>query len=253
MPELEYLRHVQAAFLPKTCPTCRDAHIYAHSEMFGGVGGDFYDFPEVADARRGLIIGDVTGHGLRAALVMAMSFGLVRGTARHTRRPDMPLRELNNMLVEVNQQLSRQWGIVLCTMFYGIFDPPNRKLLYANAGHPPPLACYGQTCGCALSQLGATAPPIGVAKDIEFVVHSIDLHDVRRLFFYTDGLLDVLGGARSGLRRLGDIMADTRGLAPELQLQAVFQRARRASLTYAKGHADDASAFLLEIPPLCPG
>jgi len=213
--------------------------------MQGGVGGDFYDFPEVADGLRGLVIGDVAGHGVRPTLVMAMAMGVLRGTAPYADRPDSPLLQINELLMGMNSRLSREFGIVMCTMFYGILDVPRRRLEYASAGHPPPLACTGE--GCGLTELKATAPPLGVDRNTLFEVNSADLRGTRRLLFYTDGLLDALGGAKAGIGRLSEILADTRGQEPKVQLEAVFEEVYSPGRSTEGRRTDDASAFLLDL------
>lgn len=242
---IEYLRQVQAAFLPETCPSCVNAHIIARSRMLGGVGGDFYDFPEVAHGLRGLIIGDITGHGLRPALVMAMVFGALRGIAPQTESPRDALGQINRMLVDLNLRLAEEWGLVMCSMFYGIMDVDRLTLTYANAGHLPPIACRGDLC--ELSPLLATAPPLGVVPDVPFDVRVADLQHVKRMFFYTDGLLDALGGAKAGINRLSEILSQTRSLSPEAQLQTVFDEAQLARRQLPKSRRDDASAFVVSI------
>ncbi len=213
--------------------------------MLGGVGGDFYDFPEVAHGRRGLIIGDITGHGLRPALVMAMVFGALRGAAPQTESPRDALRQINHLLVDLNKRLTDEWGLAMCSMFYGIMNVDQHKLTYANAGHPPPIACRGGLC--ELEPLIATAPPLGVDPDVPFEVHVADLQHVKRMFFYTDGLLDALGGARIGVERLSEILSKTRSLSPRAQLQAVFGEVQLARSELPNSRRDDASAFVVDI------
>lgn len=241
--DIAYLRQVQDGLLPKICPTCRDVQIFAQSAMLGGVGGDFYDFPEVANGRRGLIIGDVTGHGLRPSLVMAMVFGALKGTAPYTSNPGDRLKQINRLLVDLNSRLIDRWGIAMCSMFYGILDVPQLRLEYANAGHPPPMACYGE--GCNLTQFVATAPPLGVDAEVSFEVCSVNLRGVRRMFFYTDGVMDAFGGGRAGIQRLSEVLTHTRTLSPHAQLNAVFEAARDARSP--SPHREDASGFLLDL------
>ncbi len=242
--ELEYFRQVQDAFLPKTCPTCRDAQIVADQITVAGVGGDFYDFPEVAGGLRGLIIGDVTGHGLRPALVMAMVFGVIRGAAPYADNPMDRLIQINDLLTDLNARLIGEWGVTMCSMFYGVLDVPRRWLVYANAGHPPPIACFGDRC--ELSQLAATSPPLGVDPAADFEARTVDLRDVRRMLFYTDGLLDAFGGPRPGIESVSALLAETRGLPARAQLRALMNAERRA-MCEASAHNDDLSAFILDM------
>ena len=242
--EIEYFRQIQDAFLPKTCPSCRDAQIVADQMTVGGVGGDFYDFPEVAGGLRGLIIGDVTGHGLRPALVMAMVFGLIRGAAPYADNPAERLLQINDLLTELNERLIGEWGVTMCSMFYGVLDVPRRWLVYANAGHPPPIACLGDRC--ELSQLAAISPPLGVDPAASFKTRAVDLRDVRRMLFYTDGLLDAFGGPRRGAERVSRLLAETGEEPVQAQLRALMNAARRA-MCEETGYADDVSAFILDM------
>jgi serine phosphatase RsbU (regulator of sigma subunit) len=145
------------------------------------VGGDFYDFLELPDGRLGLVVGDVTGHGVPAALMMANTQSVLRAVAQ--RGGSKPGR----ILAEVNEVL---WAYMppsmFVTCFCGILDPESGSFRYANAGHNLP---YCQQEGLAI-ELRATGMPLGLMPGMSYEQKEITLKPGESVLLYSDGLVE---------------------------------------------------------------
>jgi steroid delta-isomerase-like uncharacterized protein len=133
--ELQVARQIQQALLPEVVPELYGWQLAAHYNPAREVGGDFYDFLELEDGRLGLVVGDATGKGIPAALVMATTRGMLRASAQ-------PLDSPGEVLARVNDALYPDIpSDMFVTCFYAILEPKSGTLSYANAGHDLP------TCG----------------------------------------------------------------------------------------------------------
>jgi serine phosphatase RsbU (regulator of sigma subunit) len=131
--ELEVARRIQSSLLPSARPASPGYDFGALMQPMSAVGGDFYDFIEFPDGRLGLAIGDVSDHGVPAALFMSMTVTLLRTAARREAAPADVLRSVNRGLLEFDMS-----GMFV-TVLYGVLDPGQREFAYARAGHEPPL------------------------------------------------------------------------------------------------------------------
>jgi serine phosphatase RsbU (regulator of sigma subunit) len=130
--ELRVARHIQQALLPKEVPQLEGWEISPHYQPAREVGGDFYDFLEFEDGRLGLVVGDATGKGVPAALVMASARSMLRAVAQASESPGDVLGRANDPLatdIPTN---------MFVTCFYAVLDPKSGSLSYANAGHDLP-------------------------------------------------------------------------------------------------------------------
>jgi serine phosphatase RsbU (regulator of sigma subunit)/anti-sigma regulatory factor (Ser/Thr protein kinase) len=208
--ELGTARSIQHALLPKDLPKLEGWKIAYHYQPAREVGGDFYDFLRLDDGRVGLVIGDVSGKGIAAALVMANTQSVLRAVARRGNvAPGRVLAEANEVLYAYIPSGT------FVTCFYGVLDPENGRLVYANAGHDPP---YSQRGGDA-QELRARGMPLGLMPDMPYEEKETVLAAGDDLLLYSDGLVeahdtkgDMFGFPR--LRRL--IMAQSTGSGEEL-------------------------------------
>ena len=208
--ELGTARSIQHALLPKDLPKLEGWKIAYHYQPAREVGGDFYDFLRLDDGRVGLVIGDVSGKGIAAALVMANTQSVLRAVARRGNvAPGRVLAEANEVLYAYIPSGT------FVTCFYGVLDPENGRLVYANAGHDPP---YSQRGGDA-QELRARGMPLGLMPDMPYEEKEAVLAAGDDLLLYSDGLVeahdtkgDMFGFPR--LRRL--IMAQSTGSGEEL-------------------------------------
>ncbi len=136
--ELRVARQIQQALLPEATPELDGWEVAAYYHPARDeVGGDFYDFFELDDGRLGLVVGDATGKGMPAALVMATTRGMLRAIAQPMDSPGEVLRRVNDALYpDIPSNM-------FVTCFYAILDPAEGQLRYANAGHDLPYLCHG--------------------------------------------------------------------------------------------------------------
>jgi serine phosphatase RsbU (regulator of sigma subunit)/CHASE1-domain containing sensor protein/anti-sigma regulatory factor (Ser/Thr protein kinase) len=208
--ELGTARSIQHALLPKDLPKLEGWKIAYHYQPAREVGGDFYDFLRLDDGRVGLVIGDVSGKGIAAALVMANTQSVLRAVARRGNvAPGRVLAEANEVLYAYIPSGT------FVTCFYGVLDLENGRLVYANAGHDPP---YSQRGGDE-QELRARGMPLGLMPDMPYEEKEAVLAAGDDLLLYSDGLVeahdtkgDMFGFPR--LRRL--IMAQSTGSGEEL-------------------------------------
>jgi serine phosphatase RsbU (regulator of sigma subunit)/CHASE1-domain containing sensor protein/anti-sigma regulatory factor (Ser/Thr protein kinase) len=208
--ELGTARSIQHALLPKDLPKLQGWKIAYHYQPAREVGGDFYDFLRLDEGRIGLVIGDVSGKGIAAALVMANTQSVLRAVARRGNIvPGQVLAEANEVLYAYIPSGT------FVTCFYGVLDLESGRLVYANAGHDPP---YSQRGGDA-QELRARGMPLGLMPDMPYEEKEAVLAAGDDLLLYSDGLVeahdpegDMFGFPR--LRKL--IMAQSAGSGEEL-------------------------------------
>jgi serine phosphatase RsbU (regulator of sigma subunit)/CHASE1-domain containing sensor protein/anti-sigma regulatory factor (Ser/Thr protein kinase) len=208
--ELGTARSIQHALLPKDLPKLDGWKIAYHYQPAREVGGDFYDFLPLDEGRVGLVIGDVSGKGIAAALVMANTQSVLRAIARRSKiAPGRVLAEANEMLYAYIP------AGTFVTCFYGVLDPESGRLLYANAGHDPP---YLQRDGNA-QELIARGMPLGLMPGMPYEEKEADLASGDDLLFYSDGLVEAHDpeGEMFGFPRLRElIMVQSAGSGEEL-------------------------------------
>ena len=179
--ELKIAHDIQMAMLPKTYPAFPDRHdldIYGMVMPAKAVGGDLYDF-FIRDDKLFFCIGDVSGKGVPASLVMAVTRSLFRNIAAYTDNPGHVLIALNDALGSNNE------SIMFVTLFLGILDLTSGQLSYSNAGHNQPLLLIDGE----ISVLSCDANlPLGVMPGMQFTIESLQLKEGDGIFLYTDGL-----------------------------------------------------------------
>ncbi len=218
--DLALAAEVQAALLPKSCPTdCPHQVAAARNRMCGSVGGDFYDFIRINDEQIALLIGDVVGHGVRAAMIMAQIMGYLRSRPPALPRPVEIMRTLNRMLLDLGQTVR---SALPCSIFYAIIDTPTGISVFVNAGHPLPFLCDRDKC--LAMHLGSRNLVLGV-EEFKPVEGCHTFTPGQRLVLYTDGLLDADDGKgnRFGESRLHEILAARAADGPEACAEAVFE------------------------------
>jgi serine phosphatase RsbU (regulator of sigma subunit)/putative effector of murein hydrolase LrgA (UPF0299 family) len=201
--ELRTAHEIQQAFLPKDVPVLAGWRLAPYYQPAREVGGDFYDFLPFADGQLGLVIGDVTGHGVPAALVMATVHTMLRTAAREGSSPGGVLAQVNELLfAETPPEM-------FVTCFYAVLDPASGQLRYANAGHEPPFRLREGTA----AELWATGMPLGMMPDKHYDEHETTLTPGECLLFYSDGLVEAHNPAQEmlGFPRLQALLAEHTG------------------------------------------
>jgi predicted ester cyclase len=199
--ELRVARRIQQALLPQSIPQPAGWELTAYYQPAREVGGDFYDFQELEDGRLGLVVGDATGHGVPAALVMANTQSVLRAVAQ--RGGSAPSRAL----VEANEVLFTYIPpSMFVTCFYAILDPTSGRLLYANAGHN--LPCSRRHDGLT-DELRARGMPLGLMPGMSYEESEVFLEPGECVLFYSDGLTEAHDpeGEMFGTPRLRSLLA----------------------------------------------
>ena len=223
-------RFIQESLLPKSSPFVPGVVFEALTVPAGEVGGDWYDYIDFGNDRWGVVLADVSGKGMGAALLMSATRGVLRSLARMSDSPAEVLRRLNTVLRD--DFPSGRY----VTMIYGIFDAGDHTFTFANAGHPYPIFVHS---GEATAINGDSGLPLGLAQS-EYHDHVVQLQHGAKLLFYSDGISEAedVNGKEFGAARIREHM-----LLPDSSAKSL--------LAAASAHAqcgepcDDATVILL--------
>ncbi len=181
--ELRVARSIQHASLPEGVPTLENWQIDPYCQPAREVGGDFYEFYQLGDGRVGFAVGDATGKGVPAALVMSTTCGMLQLAARALDSPSP-----GEVLAQVNETLlARIPPNMFVTCFYAVLDPEDGTLRYANAGHDPPYMRRGNDDA---DELRARGMPLGLMAGMEYEEQGTSLNEGESVLFYSDGLVE---------------------------------------------------------------
>ncbi len=201
--ELRVAQLIQQQFLPKKLPDLPGWQVAAFYRPAAQVGGDFYDFIELPDGAVGLVCGDVTGHGVPAALVMATTRSILRGDAPRLVSPSKVLERANTLL----------HGDIPSNMFvtclFAVLDPRTGRIRYANAGHDVP---YVHTAD-GVRELRARGMPLGLMPGMEYEEKEAVLAPGESILLHSDGLAEAHNAERQmfGFPRLKEMVAEHAG------------------------------------------
>jgi sigma-B regulation protein RsbU (phosphoserine phosphatase) len=201
--EMKVVADIQRSLLPAKMPNIPTMALAAYYHTSHRAGGDYYDFFPLPEGKWGILIADVSGHGTPAAVLMAVTHSLA-----HTYPgPAMPP---GHMLDHVNRHLTALYTAqsdTFVTAFYGIYDPADRSLTYASAGHNPPRLkrCVDGTL--ALLD-GATSLPLGISPVEQYREQTYRLVPGDQLVLYTDGITEAHNaqGEMFGLSRMDKVL-----------------------------------------------
>jgi serine phosphatase RsbU (regulator of sigma subunit)/predicted ester cyclase len=198
--ELQVARRIQQASLPKEVPTLEGWQIAPFYRPAREVGGDFYDFHLLSEGHVGLVVGDATGKGVPAALVMSSTRSMLRALARASNSPGEVLEQVNDLLVtDIPSNM-------FVTCFYAILDPNSASLRYANAGHDLPYLHRGRG---EAEELRARGMPLGLMPGMGYEEKEIILEAGEAALLYSDGLVEAHDpkGEMFGFPRLRRLIA----------------------------------------------
>ena len=237
--ELELSQVVQRALLPQSVPSIRGVELAAFSRPSEIIGGDYFDFFQFRDGTHGLVIADVSGHGVSAGMLMSSLQMAIRTMAPETDVPAEILERINRFYIH-NINFT-----TFVTIFLARFDPVTLTLTYVNAGHNPP-AVRRRRDGTII-WLRPTAPAIGLAEEFRARMETISFEEGDSLLLYTDGLTEVLSISNEefGQERLGALVQQYADRpAPDL-----LQTIRREVSTFGGGRplVDDVTMVALRI------
>ncbi len=217
--DLKLAAQLQAALLPQQCPSdCAHHEAGTANRMCGDVGGDFYDFIPLNQDQSAIVLGDVVGHGVQAALIMAVIKGFLQSDTQDRLRPMNMMKSLNTMLCDLGDRIG---GVTTCSMLYMVFDAPSGTCILCNAGHAAPLIVDRDTF-CAV-HLARHDILLGI-EPYEPTEICLTFEEGQRLVMYTDGLTEAVDGDGEffGHNRLCQALSETRTLSAQVCADAVM-------------------------------
>jgi len=217
LQEIQLAHDLQMKLLPSTAVVAPQAHAAARVVPAESVGGDFYHLFRLTPSATGVMIGDVSSHGYRAALIMALAMSAAAIHAQSTLDPGAMLHAL---LESLRDELASTEMFI--TLFYGVVDPQAGTLHFANAGHPHAFRCRE---GGAPQRLGAMDPPLGMSDDPPGSRLLDWISDQDLLVLFTDGITDALdpAGVAMGEQRILDVIRAHCTEPPAAIVEHVFQ------------------------------
>jgi len=197
--EQDEARRIQENLLPRRPPSLPGFQLEAEWVPAGAMGGDWYDYIPLDEGRVALVLADVSGKGMPAALLMSAVRGIVRSVAPLASGPGEVLARVNQMLLD-DAPTGRY-----VTMVYAVLDPARRTLIFSSAGHPWPLLCHGALVRPLHTDAGL---PLGLLPG-RFTEHTVKLCHDFRLLFYTDGVSEAVNreDQEFGSERLAEFVA----------------------------------------------
>ncbi len=239
--ELEIAQDIQKSFLPDSIPDISGFDIAAYSLPALEVGGDFYDFIPLDNSLWGLVIADVSGKGIPAALFMALSRTLIRVSTALTLSPADAIREANNLIFQDSKTS------MFVTLFYAILDADAMTLTYVNAGHNPPVMITKEK-DSTVNLLKADGIALGVLDDIELETVTINLDAGDTIVLYTDGVNEAMNaeGEEYGMKRFTTLINDLK----EKNAETLIHKITDAIVTFAGGYpqSDDITLVVIHVP-----
>jgi phosphoserine phosphatase RsbU/P len=240
--ELAIAAEIQRSFLPDTITQIDRFDIAATSVMAKEVGGDFFDvIPfeviHMGKDRLGILIADVSGKGIPAALFMALSRIVVRVNASLHPEPAEVIRSANAVIAADSK------AGMFVTLFYGVLDSRDRSLAYVNAGHNPPLICRG--ADGTISEIPATGMAVGALEDAEYASGTVAFEPGDVMVLYTDGITEAENASQEmfGEERLCETISRTRTLPAAAIVDAILESVR--AFTGATPQSDDITLMVV--------
>lgn len=239
--ELEQAQATQLAVLPQQMPTLPNVRMAAKYVPMAQLGGDFYNLYPFSEEQMGMVIADVTGHGVSAALISAMISSLFRTFAKKENPPAMTLQLVNGALYGRIPQEK------YASAFYGIFNNKTDTLIYASAGHPAALVLRTQTSEVIELKEGGFLLGSLSNKMAKFAEERFQLIPNDKLILFTDGILEAVNeaGAMFGEDRLRQTLLQYQHLSIADLIETLYTQVR--DYTKNKEVDDDITLVGLEI------
>jgi serine phosphatase RsbU (regulator of sigma subunit) len=240
--DLEGAKGVQQAFFPAQSFSIPCLSTETFYQPARGIGGDYYDFISLSGGRWGIAIGDVSGKGIGAALLMASLQASLRAQALH------PHLDLTALIGDVNRLVHQSSPTdFFASLFYAEYEPASRMLQYVNAGHNPPIVVRPGADCCELFHLHAEGMPVGIYPKAQYAAKQFQLAKNDILVAYTDGITEAADscGALWGEERLESSLRSCSRMTPREIVERIL-----AELTeFASGEAqrDDVTLVVMKV------
>ncbi len=238
--ELEIAREVQEDLFPQRLPVVSGLEYWGHCRPAREVGGDYYDFLELPDGRFGIAIGDVSGKGVGAALMMASLEASLRALASVVNDPAELMERVSSQVYQASSPNR------YATLFYGQYDPASRCLSYVNAGHNPPVVLRSCDGSFHVFRLETGGPVVGLLRHrYERGVFTHEAGDL--LVLFTDGVSESMNARFEewGEERLIEVAKTCYGIPAVQGLQRILSAAQ-AFAAGASQH-DDMTLVVLRV------
>jgi len=244
--DMEDAKEVQQAFFPEQtmsipCISCETFYQPAR-----GIGGDYYDLLALQRDRWGIAIGDVSGKGIGAALIMASLQASLKFQALQ------PHLKLSTLIGDVNRLVFESSPTnIFATLFYAEYEPAKRLLNYVNAGHNSPLVLRPKNGSCEIFQLPPTGIPVGVSAGSQFASANFQFEIDDVLVAYTDGITEAVNRQQElwGQQRLEALLKSSSRKTPKEIINAILEQVS----TFANGQPqrDDITLLVMRVEAGC--
>jgi len=224
--ELEIAREVQSQLFPQSVPEVPGLELYGACKPARTVSGDYYDFLRLGENRIGLVVGDISGKGISAALLMASIQSALHAQFYDEHEPGLlseeALKSSAGVVSRLNRQLYASTGMEkYATFFYAVFDGATRQLTFTNAGHPPPF--YFHRGKVQRLETGGTV--VGLFRFATYEQAVIQLEPGDMVMAYTDGMTEPENsfGEEFGEARLLEAALRASASGPEEMVKEIYR------------------------------
>jgi phosphoserine phosphatase RsbU/P len=233
---------VQKAFIPQNPPSIPGLECATFYKPAYGVTGDYYDFFRVSSGKWGIAIGDVSGKGMGAALVMANLQASVRAQAQQSHSgPAIAVKRVNQLIHESSPIH------FYASLFYAEYDPPTRTLAYVNAGQNPPIVIRRQGGRSKIHRLESEGAPVGLFENSIYESVSFQLEAEDILVACTDGIIETENqdGELWGQQRLEDLFSLCVRRTPRHVVQSIVREV--SAFGIGRAPQDDMTLVVLQV------
>jgi sigma-B regulation protein RsbU (phosphoserine phosphatase) len=242
--ELEIAAEIQRSFLPDIIPQIEGFEIAATSRPAKEVGGDFFDVVpldviSLSKNQMGVLIADVSGKGVPAALFMALSRVIVRTSSTWFKVPSDIIRHANSIISSDSKT-----GMFV-TLFYGIIDKDTRKFTFVNAGHNPPILYHGNSG--TMEELEGTGIALGIMDDAEYTQKEVRMSPGDTIILYTDGVTEAINEREEmfEVERLVNVIKETNNATAQETLERIIRSVFQFSGTQPQ--FDDITLMVIKV------
>src|SRR5271155_104647 len=239
--ELQIARQIQASTLPQSVPKLAGQEIAARYTPMSAVAGDFYDFLGVDEKHVGILVADVTGHGVPAALIASMLKVAFAGQAEHA-------NDAAHVLTGLNRALCGKFEEHFVTAAYLFVDIERGVMRYSAAGHPPMLRW--SRSGSEVAEIEENGLMLGMFREAEYTSVEIPIHAGDRCLLYTDGAFEAKNAAQEeyGKERVKKFLAAHGDISASLFADALFEDIGKFSgISSGRAQEDDVTLIVLDI------
>jgi serine phosphatase RsbU (regulator of sigma subunit) len=233
---------IQRRMLPESSPTVKDFIIYNQIIPSSEIGGDFYDFIEFpcqGDKELGILMGDISGHGISGALLMSAAHSICQNQV-------ICLKDVAAVMQEVNRQMLRETKKKAFVAFIYALLLPDKRIILSNAGLPPPLYFDHDRKETRFLKTEGERLPLGIFEELSYTPFTLCLNKGDVVLLYTDGLLEVRNkdGEFFNFHRLREIFARSVHLEPEEIYNRIVEELR--DFSGKRGFDDDMTIIILK-------